>query len=116
MESNDAITAFAALAQVTRLAVFRLLIAHEPDGLAAGDIARALQVPHNTLSTHLAVLARAGLVAADRRSRQILYRARLGRVRELVGFLLKDCCKGNPEICAPIAADLATCCEEDVSC
>jgi ArsR family transcriptional regulator len=110
MEPEDAIQAFAALAQPTRLAVFRRLIAHEPDGLPAGEIARKMAVPHNTMSTHLAILSRAGLIAAERRSRSIIYRARLEAVRELAGYLVKDCCGGRPEICAPLLADLAPCC------
>ena len=110
MDEAQALGAFAALSQPTRLAVFRLLVAHEPDGLAAGDIARDLDVPHNTLSTHLAILARNGLVAAERRSRSIIYRAELQRVRTLAGFLIKDCCGGRPEVCAPLVAELAPCC------
>jgi DNA-binding transcriptional ArsR family regulator len=110
MDETDALTAFGALSQPTRLAVFRLLVAHEPDGLAAGDIARQLEVPHNTLSTHLAILARSGLIAAERQSRSIIYRAQLDRVRLLTGFLIKDCCGGRSELCAPLMADLAPCC------
>ena len=110
MESEQAILAFAALAQSTRLDVFRLLIAHEPNGMPAGDIARHMTVPHNTMSTHLAVLTRAGLIEAARQSRSIIYRAKLDAVRELAGYLVKDCCGGRPEICAPLIADLSPCC------
>lgn len=110
MKSDQAILAFAALAQTTRLDVFRLLMEHEPDGLPAGDIARHLAVPHNTMSTHLAILSRAGLIGAERQSRSIIYRAKLDAVRDLTGFLVKDCCGGHPEICAPLVADLAPCC------
>src|SRR5579884_4103453 len=110
MESEQAILAFAALAQSTRLDVFRLLIAHEPDGVPAGDIARQMAVPHNTMSTHLAILTRAGLIEAERQSRSIIYRAKLDGVRALTGFLVKDCCGGRPEICAPLIADLSPCC------
>ena len=77
MESEQAILALAALAQSTRLDVFRLLVKHEPEGLAAGDIAKALAVPQNTMSSHLAILSRAGLVTAQRFSRSIVYRADL---------------------------------------
>jgi ArsR family transcriptional regulator, arsenate/arsenite/antimonite-responsive transcriptional repressor len=115
MEQEHAIEAFASLAQPTRLAVFRLLVANAPDGLPAGQIARALDVPHNTLSSHLAVLARAGLIAATRRSRLIIYRAELGRLRALVTYLLNDCCQGREEICAPIVADLTACCRSQNS-
>lgn len=110
MESENAILAFAALAQPTRLDVFRRLVAHEPEGLPAGDIARHMAVPHNTMSTHLAILARAGLIEAERRSRSIIYRAKLDAVRDLAGYLVKDCCGGRPEICAPLIADLSPCC------
>lgn len=103
--------AFAALAQTTRLDVFRLLMEHEPDGLPAGDIARHLAVPHNTMSTHLAILSRAGLIDAERQSRWIIYRAKLDVVRDLTGFLVKDCCGGHPEICAPLVAEFSPCCK-----
>jgi ArsR family transcriptional regulator, arsenate/arsenite/antimonite-responsive transcriptional repressor len=110
MESENVILALAALAQSTRLEVFRLLVKLEPKGLAAGDIARALAVPQNTMSSHLAVLSRAGLVSAQRFSRSIVYRADLARFRAVVLFMLKDCCDGRPEICAPLIEDLAPCC------
>ena len=102
MESENVILALAALAQSTRLEVFRLLVKHEPDGLAAGDIARALAVPQNTMSSHLSVLSRAGLVSAQRFSRSIVYRADLTRFQAVVLFMLRDCCDGRPEICAPL--------------
>ena len=110
MESEQAILAFAALAQSTRLDVFRLLMEHEPDGLPAGEIAKHMAVPHNTMSTHLAILSRAGLIDAERQSRSIIYRAKLDAVRDLTGFLVKDCCGGHPEICAPLVAELSPCC------
>lgn len=110
MDTDQVLSAFSALAQSTRLDVFRLLVAHEPEGLAAGEVARRLDVPHNTLSTHLGILARAGLIAAERQSRLIIYRAQLGAVRDLASFILKDCCGGKPEICATLIADLQPCC------
>ncbi|MDB5608895.1 MAG: transcriptional regulator [Bradyrhizobium sp.] len=110
MESEDAILALAALAQSTRLDVFRLLVKHEPDGLAAGDIARALAVPQNTLSSHLSILTRAELVSAQRFGRSIMYRADLTRFQAVVLFMLKDCCDGRPEICAPLIESLTPCC------
>ncbi len=109
MESESVILGLAALAQSTRLDVFRLLVKHEPEGLAAGDIARALAVPQNTMSSHLAVLSRAGLVTTQRFSRSIVYRADLARFRQVMLFMLRDCCDGRPEICAPLIEDL-TCC------
>jgi ArsR family transcriptional regulator len=110
MESEQAILTLAALAQSTRLDVFRLLVRHEPDGLAAGDIANALAVPQNTMSSHLAILSRAGLVTAQRFSRSIVYRAELARFQEVVLFMLRDCCDGRPEICAPVMESLKPCC------
>ena len=103
---HQSIEALAALAQPTRLEAFRLLVRKEPDGVAAGEIARAMAVPQNTMSAHLAVLSRSGLIVSERRSRSIVYRADLARFRALVTFLLKDCCDGRPEICAPVLADL----------
>lgn len=110
MESSDAITVFSALSQPTRLAVFRLLMEHEPAGLPAGEVAGALGVPQNTMSSHLAILVRAGLITAERDGRTILYRAELDRVREITGFLVTDCCGGRPELCEPLVAELAPCC------
>lgn len=109
MESLQALDAFAALAQPTRLAAFRLLVASEPGGQPAGDIAGALGVPANTMSAHFAVLAQAGLVRSERRGRTILYRADLDRLRALVLFLLRDCCGGRAEVCTPLLADIAAC-------
>ena len=110
MDSENAILALAALAQPTRLDVFRLLVQHEPEGLAAGDIAKALAVPQNTMSSHLSILSRAGLVSARRFSRSIVYRADLSRLQAVVLFMLKDCCDGRPEICAPLVESLTPCC------
>jgi DNA-binding transcriptional ArsR family regulator len=103
MEQEIAILALAALAQSTRLDVFRLLVKHEPHGLAAGDIAKAIAVPQNTMSAHLSILARAGLVISERRSRSIIYRANLVTFRDLTSFMVEDCCGGGTELCAPAA-------------
>jgi glycerol uptake facilitator-like aquaporin len=105
MESEQAILALAALAQSTRLDVFRLLAKHEPEGLAAGDIAKALGVPQNTMSSHLGILSRARLVTAQRFSRSIVYRADLKAFQSIVLFMLRDCCDGRPEICGPLIED-----------
>ncbi len=110
MESQEAIAALAALAQSTRLETFRLLVKREPDGIPAGELARMQDVPQNTMSAHLATLSRAGLVTSERQSRSIIYRADLSGLRGLMLFLLKDCCGGNAELCAPLIADLAPCC------
>lgn len=99
MSPPHALAALAALGQPTRLEIFRLLIRHEPAGLAAGAIADAVAAPHNTLSTHLAILARAGLVRGAREGRSIIYRADIGGMRDLISFLVTDCCDGHPEVC-----------------
>jgi ArsR family transcriptional regulator, arsenate/arsenite/antimonite-responsive transcriptional repressor len=106
MDKEQIILALAALAQSTRIDAFRLIVEHQPEGLPAGAIARRLAVPHNTLSTHLAVLSRAGLISAERRSQSIIYRADLDRFREVAGYLLRDCCGGHPEVCGPLINDL----------
>ena len=110
MESEKVILALAALAQTTRLEAFRLLVKHEPDGLPAGEIAGELAVPHNTMSAHLAVLLRAGLVTSKRTSRSIAYRADLQAFQKTALFLLQDCCGGRPEVCAPLIESLTPCC------
>jgi DNA-binding transcriptional ArsR family regulator len=112
MDEIEAIAALAALAQSTRLDVFRILVRREPDGVPAGELARLMAVPQNTMSAHLSILARAGLVTAERRGRSILYRARLSRLREMMVFLLKDCCGGRAEVCAPLLDELAPCCPQ----
>ncbi|MBN9603739.1 MAG: helix-turn-helix transcriptional regulator [Afipia felis] len=109
MENETAIFAMAALAQVTRLAAFRLLVKHEPEGLAAGDLARLLEVPQNTLSAHLSILSRADLVTSERRSRMIFYRANLETFQSIALFLLQDCCGGRPDVCTPILNNLRSC-------
>jgi DNA-binding transcriptional ArsR family regulator len=78
--------------------------------LPAGEIARRLDVPQNTMSAHLAILARAGLVKSERHSRSITYRAELEALRALTLFLVKDCCEGRPELCGPLVAELVPCC------
>ena len=109
METEHAILGLAALAQPTRLDAFRLLVRHEPNGMAAGDIADTLAVPANTMSAHLGVLSRAGLITSKRVSRSIIYRVDLGRISNLVLFLLKDCCEGRADLCQPLLAQLAPC-------
>jgi DNA-binding transcriptional ArsR family regulator len=108
-DNIEAIAALAALAQQTRLDVFRLLVAREPEGVPAGELARLVEAPQNTVSTHLAILARARLIVGERRSRSIIYRADLARFREIALYLLKDCCGGRADLCAPLIADLTPC-------
>jgi ArsR family transcriptional regulator, arsenate/arsenite/antimonite-responsive transcriptional repressor len=110
MEDEEAVLALAALAQPTRLHAFRMLVRHEPNGLAAGDLARLLDVPHNTLSAHLSVLSRARLVSSERFSRTIVYRANLVEFRDVAVFLLQDCCGSRPEVCGAVVESLQPCC------
>jgi ArsR family transcriptional regulator, arsenate/arsenite/antimonite-responsive transcriptional repressor len=111
MDIQLSVAALSALAQPTRLEVFRLLVRHEPGGLAAGEIAKQLNVPHNTMSTHLTILSRAGLVSSERKGRSIVYRVDLDMVRSFFVYLLKDCCDGRPELCQPLLDDLTPCCQ-----
>ncbi len=106
----DAIAVLAALAQPTRLEIFRLLLKHEPIGITAGVIAETVGAPHNSISTHLAVLVRAGLLRGARDGRSIVYRADIEGMRALVGFLVNDCCDGHPELCNLIGAEAAKDC------
>jgi DNA-binding transcriptional ArsR family regulator len=110
MESTDALDVFMALSQPTRLDAFRLIVRHEPDGLPAGEVSRLLDVPQNTMSSHLGILTRAGLVTAERQSRSIIYRAAIDRVREIASFLVSECCGGRPELCEPLVAEFTPCC------
>src|SRR5277367_5000433 len=103
METLAAVKRLSALAQESRLEVFRLLVRAGPEGMAAGDIARATGSLANTLSTNLNVLAGAGLVGSRRDGRSIIYAAGYERMSELLAFLMEDCCGGNAEICAPLA-------------
>jgi DNA-binding transcriptional ArsR family regulator len=110
MDELTALNVLGALSQATRLRSFRLLVAREPEGVAAGELARLIGAPQNTMSSHVGILASAGLVRGERHSRSIVYRADLQRFRDLVLFLLKDCCGGRADLCAPLIADLSPCC------
>lgn len=101
MAAEDAVHALAALGQTSRLVVFQLLVKAGPEGLSAGDIAKAVGAPPNTMSVHLGILSRAGLVLAERQGRSIMYRLDVGGVQELFAFLVGDCCGGRPELCGP---------------
>lgn len=99
---DKSITAFAALSQKTRLEVLRLLIQRGERGMLAGEVSDYLDVKQNTMSTNLGILARAGLIRSERNGREIRYFADYSGIRHLVGFLMEDCCGGNPELCEPI--------------
>lgn len=103
MNDLAAIDRLASLAQPTRLAVVRRLLSAYPGSFAAGELARACEAPHNTMSAHLAILARAGLVSAERAGRTMNYRADVTAFRGLVTFLTSDCCNGRPDLCGDIA-------------
>jgi DNA-binding transcriptional ArsR family regulator len=105
MEDKQALAALGALAHETRLAVFRLLVRQGPSGMPAGEVAAQLGVAAPTLSFHLKELERAGLIRATRRHRQILYATDYACTRELLDFLMRDCCQGHPEICRPAASE-----------
>ena len=109
METASALAALAALAHPTRLEAFRLLVKHEPDGLPTGALAEASGLTQSTFSTHLAVLAKASLVTAEKQGRQQIQRASIDTLRALMTFLAKDCCQGRPELCEPLLAELARC-------
>lgn len=109
MNSASALPALAALAHPTRLNAFRLLVQHEPDGLSTGQLVEASGLSQSTFSTHLAVLAKAGLVTSEKRGRQINQRADIDTLRGLMLFLAKDCCQGRAELCEPLLAELACC-------
>ncbi|NBB15121.1 metalloregulator ArsR/SmtB family transcription factor [Caulobacter sp. SLTY] len=113
METTDAVKRLSALAQDSRLAVFRLLVRAGPEGMAAGEIARALEITPNTLSAQLTVLANAGLTTSRRDGRSIIHAADYEGMSGLLVYLMEDCCQGRPEVCAPLAeaASRAACCE-----
>lgn len=113
MDITAAASSLAALAHEGRLSIFRLLVQAGRDGLAAGEIARRLEVLPNTLSANLNVLSHAGLVRSRRAGRSIIYTADYERMSTVLGFLMEDCCGGSPEICAPLTAiaSRAACCD-----
>jgi ArsR family transcriptional regulator len=111
MEIKTAVTALAALAQETRLSIYRLLIEAGPEGVAAGRIGETLEVPGATLSFHLKELARAGLVSARQDRQFIYYAVDFERMAELMTFLTQNCCKGMPQEClAVVETELGRCC------
>jgi ArsR family transcriptional regulator len=110
MKMDIAVRRLSALAQDSRLEVFRLLVKAGPDGVAAGDIARKLEIPANTMSAQLLVLANAGLIRARRDGRSIIYAADFEAMSGLLVYLTEDCCGGKPEVCAPLAEIASRCC------
>lgn len=110
MKKTQALNALAALGQETRLDIFRRLIREFPNAMPAGDLARTLAVPQSTLSAHLTILSHAGLIASNRQGRTIRYSADADGVRDLLGFLINDCCRGQPQICAQLVAAASPAC------
>jgi len=106
MEIEHATAILSALAQPTRLTIFRLLIKAGAAGVPVGEIAKMVEAPQNTVSTHLATLSHAGLVVGMRQGRIVRYRVNLDATRELLEYLMKDCCAGNPQICLPLIRDM----------
>ncbi|WP_404476891.1 ArsR/SmtB family transcription factor [Novosphingobium sp. BL-52-GroH] len=109
METDSALSILAALAHPTRLDAFRLLVQHEPGGLSTGALVEASGLTQSTFSTHLGVLAKAGLVLSEKRGRQQIQRANIDALRGVMLFLARDCCQGRPELCVPLLAELACC-------
>ena len=103
MEKVDAVAALAALAQESRLDVYRLLVQAGPGGMAAGEVAAALRIAPNTLSFHFDRLRHAGLVSVARQGRSLIYAARYETMNNLLGYLTQNCCGGKPELCQPIS-------------
>lgn len=101
MESQAALVALAALAQASRLAVFRWLVERGPEGAFVGEIVEQLDIPAATLSFHLKALAHAGLIEGEQQSRNIRYRAQFDTMQALLEFLSRNCCGGDASKCAP---------------
>ena len=102
METNRAIAALGALAQETRLAIFRLLVEQGPAGHAAGAIAEKLDIPASSLSFHLAQLSHAGLIVQRRESRSLIYSVDFQSMNGLMGYLTENCCGANAAVCPPV--------------
>jgi DNA-binding transcriptional ArsR family regulator len=112
MELSFAVAGLSALAHEGRLQVFRLLVQAGVMGMPAGEVARRLDVLPNSMSTNLNILSHAGLIRSRRQGRSVIYTADYDRMRDLLGFLVEDCCDGSPEICSPLAEVIrAACCD-----
>jgi DNA-binding transcriptional ArsR family regulator len=109
MEMKLAVAGLSALAHDGRLKAFRLLVRAGSHGMAAGELARQLDVPPNTLSTNLAILSHAGLIESRRAGKSVIYSVRYGQMTALLQFLMEDCCAGSSEICAPLKAIALAC-------
>jgi len=110
MKSKQAVQALSALAQESRLEVFRLLVRCGEDGMAAGQIAEQLGVPAATMSFHLKELTRGGLIEQRREGRSLIYTLNAAAMRSLLVYLMEDCCQGRPELCQPNFSN-SDCCD-----
>jgi len=110
IEETQALDAFGALSQATRLQMVRTLVVAGPEGMAAGAVGEAVGASSSSASFHLSHLERAGLVQSRREARSIIYSANYEGLSGLVEFLMRDCCQGHPEVCAPAARTAAACC------
>ncbi len=110
MDRTRALKAFDALSQGTRLDVFRLLVAAGLGGMLSGELGARLDVRQNTMSTNLAILLNAGLVTNEREGRAVRYYADFSAIREMLAYIMEDCCGGKPELCQPIIDQVASAC------
>ncbi len=110
MKIKQAVKALAALAQESRLNVFRLLVEAGEDGLSAGEISERLDIPPATMSFHLKELTATGLIAPTREGRSMIYSLQPDVMNELLQFLMQDCCQGRPELCQPDFTSADACC------
>ncbi|MGB1873934.1 MAG: ArsR/SmtB family transcription factor [Akkermansiaceae bacterium] len=99
MEIQEACNALSALAQMSRLELFRLLVEAGDEGMPAGQISNELNIPKPTLSFHLKELSSSGLILSHRHGRSITYKIDVDGIRDLMDFLTQDCCQGRPELC-----------------
>ena len=113
MDILNVLQAFSALSQETRLTVFRLLIKAGPKGMTAGDISKKLEVRQNTLSTNLSILLNADLIKNEREGRFIIYSVNNDGLKNLLAFLLEDCCGGQPEQCQTLINDISSACMKE---
>ncbi|MGQ3673946.1 ArsR/SmtB family transcription factor [Xanthobacter sp. TB0139] len=112
MDERRALSVFSALSDETRLRIIRLLVTAGPEGLPAGVIGEAMDgASSSRMSFHLKHLEQAGLATSRREGRSIIYSAELSTLSDLIGFLMRDCCQGHPEVCNPAIAALSSCCK-----
>lgn len=109
MIEAQAVAAFAALGQEHRFRIVRALVTAGPPGLSAGALAATVGLAGTSLSFHAKELSHAGLIQSRREGRSIVYSAAYGPLSDLIQFLMRDCCQGRPEVCAPVAAALSAC-------